>query len=513
MADRIRKILFFSVLCCLTAVLPSFSQDDLTDDFDSLFGDIETETKDKKEKEEKKEESGELVFEEVSFDKLDFIEDDGVEDQMFDDEFRAEAATYGFLVNHANTKLSAVSISLGTSLAETYGMLTRGFAEKGYYDLSSFREDDVVTRDIFSEFIFSIVSKKEGLNSSDYPNRISWAVTRGFLSPAGDEDIFDLPDFGSRTGEKKEDIPLIGSEEEDLFKNKPSGEQNIPDVIHPNRIAGTVDVESNITVKFVTPFSTVGAYRILKKDSAEDTYSEAGKVSGAETTFVDRDTLSSYKKGRDIVQYQISRTDNDFVVNVTYKEPSGITSTRKIYYRIEPIKDSVSKNKKASAGEEPLLPEYISGKVDFTGNIFLKWINGDDAEGKYNVYWKKGYQGTFRLLKEDISGTEFADTVNRAESGIGNISEYRISRTLDNFIMNITYTDGSGRKQTAKYFYRVAKKVWKEKTEKNVPRNFVTRGEVIDAFSTIIRDQPYLRRKLIEIPVFSPLHTLPASPI
>ena len=99
------------------------------------------------------------------------------------------------------------------------------------------------------------------------------------------------------------------------------------------------------------------------------------------------------------------------------------------------------------------------------------------------------------------------------EDDIKSVQEYQISRTLDNFIMNITYTNTSGAKKNVKYFYKVSRKGPGTEKKDNLPRNYVTRGEVIDAFAEIERDIPRLRRKLVELPVFSPVHTLPASPI
>ena len=511
------RITVISVICILWAAsaVPVRSQEDEgTDYFDSLFEDTTSDSapkEDTKESEEKKDDGGQLTFEEVSFEDLEFIETDGVEDKMFDDQFRAEAATCGFMVNYANKKLSTVDIPFGTPLADTYGLLIKGFAQKGYYDLSTLREDDIVNRDIFAEFLFSILEKKEGLSGNDYPDKVSWAVTRGFLSPTGTEDLFELPGFGNE--EKKEDIPMI-KEEKGLFEDAEAEKQEIPDAVHPNRVAGTVDVESNITVKFVTPFSNVGTYRIMKKESLGGTYNEAGTVSSSKTTFIDSKSLASYKIGRDIVQYQISRTDEDFIVNVTYKEPSGITTTKKIYYRVEPVKESVSTEKTVPEKEEAVLPEFISGKVDFTGNIFIRWVEDDETKHRYAVYWKKGYTGEYSLLQDNVTGTELSDSLSRKESDIKNVQEYQISRTLDNFIINITYTDTSGKEQTAKYFYKVSKKVRDGHIpEEQGPRTYVTRGEVIDAFNTIERDIPRLRKKLVEIPAFSPVHTLPASPI
>jgi len=477
-----------------------------------------SEEKGKKAGEERKKEAGEekVTSEEISLEDIDLFESEDVKAKMFDEAFRAEAATYGFLLNYANTVLKVVEVPFGTPLPEVYPLLVTGFKEKGYLDMSSHREDDVVTRRVFAEFLFSILKEREGLQESEYPDKVVWAVGRGFLSGGKAEELIELPGLEVEPSEVKE-IPLVPGEKKRPAEAVEEGEKEsleIPPLIDPNRVAGTVDVESNVTLKFVSPVEGVGTYKVMKKESAGDEYVEAGEVSSADMTFVDRKSLASFKVGREIVQYQISRSDEDFIVTVTYRESSGITVDKKVFYRIVPVKESFKPGKRATAVETPLLPEFLSGKVDFTGNVFLRWV--EEEEGKegvtYSVYWRKGYTEDYTLLRKGITGTEFADTLKRSEEDVAAVQEYQISRSLDNFIVNITYTDSAGMKHTAKYFYKVVRAAPGVPEEKKPAgrRDYVTRGEVMDAFSQL--EPPRWRRRL-EIPVFSPVHTLPASPI
>jgi hypothetical protein len=67
---------------------------------------------------------------------------------------------------------------------------------------------------------------------------------------------------------------------------------------------------------------------------------------------------------------------------------------------------------------------------------------------------------------------------------------------------------------SVKYFYKIIRKTPESmKKDPDAARDYVTRGEVIDAFEKIEQDIPRLRKRLVEIPVFSPIYTMPASPI
>ena len=118
------------------------------------------------------------------------------------------------------------------------------------------------------------------------------------------------------------------------------------------------------------------------------------------------------------------------------------------------------------------------------------------------------------MISESISTSACQDRLQRSEEDIASVSEYQISRSLDNFIINITYKDSIGKSKKVKYIYKVTRKITTDMAkEKAGAPDYITRGDVIDAFDMIEEDTPRLRKKLVEVPVFSPMHILPASPI
>jgi hypothetical protein len=160
-----------------------------------------------------------------------------------------------------------------------------------------------------------------------------------------------------------------------------------------------------------------------------------------------------------------------------------------------------------------VLPEFLSANVDFTGNISLRWVEEAEDHGSYKIMWRQGDSGEFSTVGEDVDATEFSDSLTRAGLDIAAVNEYQISRTMDDFAISISYDDSQGNLQESRFVYQIVREVAPTSSMPFRAEDYLTRGEVIDAFQILEEEIPRLRKKLVDLPVFSPVYILPASPI
>lgn len=448
----------------------------------------------------------ELNFEEIPAKGNDFLDNLQFTDNAFDETFRNETATYGFLVSFANEKMGLV-----TGGTASYDTLVEAFAGQGYYDFTVYLPDDLVTREVFADFLFQIVKQRGGdADESVYTDKVQWAVDKGYLKPV-DGEVPVEASFSAAPFDAGADTAVLEP------------------YVDPDRIAGTVDGDSVVTLRFVTADDGGRSFQVMRKEDYSGTYAVVGTVTATDKSFVDRDGLAAFKTGRNIDQYQIARSAGDFIVTVSYLEPSGAPVEKKVFYQIVPV--GTGRPAGTSGAGEPVLPEFLSARVDFTGNIFLRW-SVETAGRSFTVLRKDPLSGEFTAVGRDVTGAEFADKLSGIAPDAVAVKEFEIARTVDEFTLTVSYTDIGDVRREVRCAYKViagsgspggmdARDGGEFRFDggglgldtPSLKAGQLTRGDIIDGFNMLADQYPALRGKAAGLPLFSDAFIIPVSPI